>query len=71
MTFREAEAVSKPSETKFLCLLQSTFSKTDTSGTLKMCLSQRDVRLIESQLKGVKERQRPTLGVRFSEVSVL
>ena len=37
-----------------------------------MCPSQRDVRLIESQIKGVgsKERQGPTLSVRFTEVSV-
>ena len=29
------------------------------------------VRLIESQIKGVKERKGPTLGVCFREVSVL
>ena len=31
----------------------------------------KSVRLIESQIKEVKERQGPTLGVRFKEVSVL
>ena len=79
-----------------LNVLQSTPSKTDTFGTGSKCPSQRDVRLIESQIKGVKkgrdqlqvsvlqrypsykesnkgskERQGPTLGVRFREVSVL
>ena len=50
----------------YLFFLQSTLSKTDTFGTGTKCPSWRDVRLIESQIKGVK-----ALGVRFTEVSVL
>ena len=49
--------------------LQSTLSKTDTFGTGTKCPSQRDVRLIESN-KGNKQRQGPTLSVRFTEGSV-
>ena len=52
-------------------VIQSTLSKTDTFGTCTKCTSQRGVRLIESQIKRVyKERQGPTLSVRFTEVSV-
>ena len=50
----------------YLFFLQSTLSKTDTFGTGTKCPSWRDVRLIESQIKGVK-----ALGVPFTEVSVL
>ena len=53
-----------------MLLLQSTLSKSDTSEAGTKCLSKRDVRLIESN-KGSKERQGPTLGVCFTEVSVL
>ena len=35
--------------------LQSTLSETDTLGTCSMCPSLRDVRLTESQMKGVKK----------------
>ena len=45
--------------------IQSTFSKTDTSGTGTKCPSYRESN------KGSKERQGPTLSVRFTEVSVL
>ena len=38
-----------------LTCIQSTLSKTDTFGTGIKCPSQRDVRLIESQIKGVKK----------------
>ena len=38
-----------------LLFLQSTPSKTDTFGTGSKCPSYRDVRLIESQIKGVKK----------------
>ena len=44
--------------------VQSTLSKMDTSGTSTKCPS-----YIESN-KGSKENQGPTLGVRFTEVSV-
>ena len=50
----------------YLFFSQSTLSKTDIFGTGTKCPSWRDVHLIESQIKGVK-----TLGVRFTEVSVL
>ena len=45
--------------------LQSTPSKTDTFGTGSKCPSYRESN------KGSKERQGPTLGVRFREGSVL
>ena len=48
--------------------LQSTLSKTDTFGTGTKCPSWRDVRLIESQIKGVKKGRDQ---LRFIEVSVL
>ena len=38
-----------------ICDLQSTPSKTDTFETSSKCPSQRDVHLIESQIKGVKK----------------
>ena len=38
-----------------LTKVQSTPSKTDTFGTGSKCPSKRDVRLIESQIKGVKK----------------
>ena len=44
--------------------LQSTLSKTDTVGTGTKCPSYRESN------KGSKERQGPTLSVRFKEVSV-
>ena len=37
------------------CCVQSTLSKTDTFGTGTECPSERGVRLIESQVKGVKK----------------
>ena len=47
-------------------VIQSTLSKSDTFGTgLERCPSYR------KSNKGSKERQGPTLGVRFTEVSVL
>ena len=49
--------------------IQSTLSKKDTFGTGTKCPSQKDVSLIELN-KGNKLRQGPTLGVRFTEVSV-
>ena len=45
-------------------ILQSTLSKTDTFGTGTKCPSYRESN------KGSKERQGPSLGVRFTEVSV-
>ena len=45
--------------------IQSTLSKTETFGTGTKCLSYRESN------KGSKERQGPTLGVRFTEVSIL
>ena len=50
-----------------LCIFcyQSTLSKTDTFGTGTKCPSYRE------SSKGSKERQGPTLSVRFTEVSVL
>ena len=44
--------------------VQSTLSKTDTFGTGTKCPSYRESN------KGSKERQGPTLSVRFTEVSV-
>ena len=44
--------------------MQSTLSKTDTFGTGASCPSYRESN------RGSKERQEPTLGVRFTEVSV-
>ena len=41
--------------TIFDLILRSTFSKTDAFGTSTKCPSKRDVRLIESQIKGVKK----------------
>ena len=38
-----------------LQVIQSTLSKTDTFGTSSKCSSQRGVRLIESQIKGVEK----------------
>ena len=38
-----------------MLLLQSTLSKSDTSEAGTKCLSKRDVRLIKSQIKGVKK----------------
>ena len=55
----------KSAEMPQTSIVQSTLSKTDTFGTGTSCLSQRDIRLIESQIEG------PTLSVRFTEVSVL
>ena len=37
--------------------IQSTLSKTDTFGTGTSCSSYRDVRLIESQMEGVKKNR--------------
>ena len=52
--------------------LKSTLSKSDTFGAGTKCPSKRDVRLIyRGSNKGSEERQGPTLGVRFTEVSVL
>ena len=51
--------------------IQSTLSKSDTFGAGTKCPSKRDARLIRESNKGSKERQGPTLGVRFAEVSVL
>ena len=45
--------------------LQSTLAKSDTSGAGTNCPSYREPN------KGNKERQGPTLGVRYTEVSVL
>ena len=45
--------------------IQSTLSKTDTFGTGTKCPSYRESN------KGSKERQGPTISVRFTEVSVL
>ena len=44
--------------------IQSTLSKTDTFGTGTKCPSYKESN------KGIKERQGPTLSVRFTEVSV-
>ena len=45
--------------------IQSTLPKMDTFGTGTMCPSYRESN------KGSKEKQGPTVGVRFTEVSVL
>ena len=55
--------------------LQSTLSKSDTFGAGSKCPSKRDVRLIESQITGVRKEgtnsRRPFYrGVRLIEVSV-
>ena len=47
-----------------VCCRQSTLPKTDTFGTGTKCPSYRESNT------GSKERQRPTLGVHFTEVSV-
>ena len=52
-------------------LLQSTLPEMDTFRTSTNCPAQRDVRLIESQIKGViKNGRGPTLRGRYTEVSV-
>ena len=56
--------MSTGGETFFL-LIESTLFKTDTFGTGTKCPSYRESN------KGSKEGQRPTLSVRFTEVSVL
>ena len=56
--------MSTGSETFFL-LIESTLSKTDTFGTGTKYPSYRESK------KGSNEGQRPTLSVRFTEVSVL
>ena len=61
LTSRDQPAVINMS---FLSI-QSTLSKTDTFGTGTSCLSWRGVRLIESQIKGVKKGRD-----RLTEVSV-
>ena len=51
-------------------LLQSTLSEMDTVRTSTKCPAYRYVRLIESQIKGVKNGRGPTLSGRYREVSV-
>ena len=43
----------------------------EKAGTNSRCPFYRGDRFKESQIKGVKKRQGPTLGVRFTEVYVL
>ena len=47
--------------TTAVCVLHSTLSKADIFGTGNKCPSERCVRLIESQIKGVKKGQGPKL----------
>ena len=47
--------------TTAVCVLHSTLSKADIFGTGTKCPSERCVRLIESQIKGVKKGQGPKL----------
>ena len=51
-------------------LLQSTLPEMDTFRTSTKCPAYRYVRLIESQIKGVKNGRGPTLSGRYREVSV-
>ena len=53
-----------------LIVLQSTLLKMDTFETSSMCVLERSPSYRESN-KGSKEKQGPTPGVRFTEVSVL
>ena len=64
-TYLHANTPSQSEHAYYLSyFIQSTLSKTDTFGTGTSCPSYRESN------RGRKERQGPTLGVRFTEVSV-